>query len=314
MCQQGTHPSNLYSRLREGLRFDLLGQRWLAIQSLEDLLREHPEFHEARGHLAWIYSLQGNDPAAIDHLTHWAAAQPDNASVLGRLRELEHESTTIIGSQKNLEEVYREAKNLAADSTRKARNSHRQALIRFRELWEKADYRDSGRFVSHLAYLFQDHPTSLRATQFCLAKNPGDLGLRKWLGLILESMGCREEAIETYQECLARDPSDRGVRLNLTLLEGGDAEEILGEPGVLSALLALGEEAPALSRGSWISKWMTLIPRGSPKKQAEKAAKRLRSHPGFQNLPCNLCGQNVSREWRSGVRIDGRFFGAKDAD
>lgn len=70
MCQQGTPLPDPHTRLRNGLRSDLLGDRWLAIQSLEDLLREFPDFHEARGHLAWIYSLQGNNPAAIEHLKY----------------------------------------------------------------------------------------------------------------------------------------------------------------------------------------------------------------------------------------------------
>ncbi|MCA9416290.1 MAG: methyltransferase domain-containing protein, partial [Candidatus Omnitrophica bacterium] len=294
MCQQGTHDASLFSQLREGLKLDLLGERWRAIRCLENLLRAHPNFYDARGHLAWIYSLQGNNSAAIAHLKMLLESDPENLSAIGRIQDLEREWSQSAIQGASSEEAYARALQLATDSSREVKSRQREALVSFRVLWERLGDVNSLLWVSRLAYDLQDFPTCLEATREFLKRNPDSVEFLRRLGQIHEHLGEREPAVEAYRQVLARDPSAVGVQANLVIL-AGDSSDTIPKTHPLSQLFSRStrdcEVDPEKDRDSVWRRLADFFRQGEPSaRRVVNLSRQLKGDPGFHSSPCNLCG------------------------
>lgn len=79
----------------------------------------------------------------------------------------------------------------------------------------KPDFAEAWNKRATVSYMLEDYPASLAAIRQTLALEPRHFGALSGLGMILQSMDRKEQAIEVYQKALAIDPQLDRVRQSL---------------------------------------------------------------------------------------------------
>lgn len=289
MCQQGTRHPSPGQQLREGLKHDLLGDRWKAVRSLEDLLLNHPDYLETYGQLSWLHTLQGNLPDAIRRLEQLVERKGDDPVVRERIEFLHGEPDRIAAGATDRGDIFEAALSLARDASRTARESQRQALILFRRLWAETG-EESGRWVSRLAFALQDFPTSLEATNELHRLHPDDFEFAARLGLIHEHLAELVEAIRFYRLTLRIDPTAAGVHANLAALGAAPPQSLPLDHPLAGLFREDRTVAPAPQRSLRSMAASLFRRRCDPGADAERLSHELLRDPRFEPLPCNLCG------------------------
>ena len=315
MCQPGTQDEELYAGLRNGIRLDLLGQRWAAVRHLEILLNEHPSFHEARGHLAWIYSLQGNNSAGIQQLKELVSLDPKRTEVADRIEKLEQETDWLESGAIDRNEAFEMASRLAAQSSRDPRATQRDALVLFRALWESGSNPETTVWVSRLSFLLQDYRTCLKATEESLARTPRDFELLTRLGLLHEILGNHTEAADAYRKALDSKPKAMGVLANLICLGEETPYSFPQQHPLAEVLASTGQSPPEgaviRSGAPWCRDSPPLPLLGNGSKHCRRTCVRI---PGLKMSLAIFAGAGISLESRSDARMDGRSSGVRHVD
>jgi len=197
---------------------------------------------------------------------------------------------------------------------REVHESDRAAIVVFRRLWETKNFEDSSAWVSLLSYKLQDYQTCAKATLAALESDDGDPELRERLAIALENLEDYGEAIARYRDALNRRPHRAGIALNLYALLDKTGQQEAAEAlkrkltrknadyPVLDAFRSHGcSRRPEYRRRERVGNegWAGFVENPwkavkdllvSPKREAERAHRKLQFETGFRSVPCNLCG------------------------